>query len=153
MLNNILFPDVTQLMSHQILLNLEDHYTLEDRGRMPNILQQVFADISNTSCSADLQSEINVVGTEGHGSQQPDSGQHAAEGGNGFRCIQCGKVYMRKGTLTRHLKFECGKEPQFQCPLCPLRTKHKSSLLTHIYCKHRGWNITSEPQWAVQIQL
>jgi uncharacterized C2H2 Zn-finger protein len=86
------------------------------------------------------------VGTEGHGSQQADSEHHAAVGGNGFRCTQCGKVYMRKGTLTRHLKYECGKEPQFHCPHCSLRTKHKSSLLTHMYCKHHGWNVTSEPQ-------
>jgi hypothetical protein len=142
----ILFPDTTQLMGPQRLLSFEDYCTSEGGSRVPNIFQQVFTDISNTSCSADLQSEVHVVGTEEHGSQQTDNGHHAAVAGSGFRCTQCGKVYMRKGTLTRHLKFECGKEPQFQCPLCPLRTKHKSSLLTHMYCKHREWNVTSEPQ-------
>jgi uncharacterized C2H2 Zn-finger protein len=129
-------------MSPRRLLNLEDCYTVEDRGKTPNILQQVFTDSSSTSCSADL----HAVGTQGHESQQTDSRNRVAVGENGFRCTQCGKVYLRKGTLTRHLKYECGKEPQFQCPHCPLRTRHKSSLLTHIYCKHRGWNITPEPQ-------
>lgn len=133
-------------MSPRRLLNLKDCYTVEDRGRIPNILQQ---DISNTSCITDL----HAVGTEGHGSQEVDSGHHAAVGGNGYPCTQCGKVYMRKGTLTRHLKYECGKEPQFHCPHCSLRTKHKSSLLTHMYCKHHGWNVTSEPQWAAQIHI
>ena len=133
---------MTQLLSPQRLLNLEDCYAVEDRGRIPSILQQVFTDISSTSCSADL----HAVGTEGHGSQQTDSRNYASVGGNGFRCTRCGKVYVRKGTLTRHLKFECGKEPQFHCPHCSLRTKHKSSLLTHMYCKHRGWNAAYEPQ-------
>jgi len=116
---------MTQWVISERLLNLDGHYTSENRGRVPNIIQQVFADISNTSY-IDLQKEIT------------DSGRPATEGGNVFQCTQCGKVYMSKGNLTRHLKFECGKEPQFQCPHCPLRTKHKSSLLTHIYCKHRG---------------
>jgi Zinc finger, C2H2 type. len=51
-------------------------------------------------------------------------------------CPQCGKGYSNNGNLMRHLKFECGKEPQFHCPLCPLRTRHKSNLLSHMYCKH-----------------
>jgi uncharacterized C2H2 Zn-finger protein len=125
-------------MNPQRVLNVDGHYTSDSRGSMPNILQQVFADISNTSCNIDLQREIHVVDTEGHGMQQTDNTHPVSDGGNVFQCTQCGKVYMSKGNLTRHLKFECGKEPQFQCPHCPLRTKHKSSLLTHIYCKHSG---------------
>jgi hypothetical protein len=138
MLDNYFIADVTQWMDPQKLFSLEDHYSSEDRGRMPIVLQQVFADISNTCSSIDLQSEIHVVDIEEHGLQQTDGGHPVTEGRNVFQCIQCGKVYMSKGNLTRHLKFECGKEPQFQCPHCPIRTKHKSSLLTHIYCKHGG---------------
>jgi hypothetical protein len=129
---------MTQWLISQRLLNMDSHYISENRERMPNVVQQVFADISNTSCNNDLQREIEVVDIEGPGSQQSDSGHPATEGANAFQCTQCGKVYMSKGNLTRHLKFECGKEPQFQCPHCPVRTKHKSSLLTHIYCKHSG---------------
>jgi uncharacterized Zn-finger protein len=123
---------VTQLISRQRLLNLEDCYTAEDR-RIPNVLQQMFTDISNATCSANL----HAVGTEGHGSQQTDSRNHAAVGGNEFQCTQCGKVYLRKGTLTRHLKFECGKEPQFPCPYCPHRAKQKNHLVKHIASRHK----------------
>lgn len=54
-----------------------------------------------------------------------------------FPCDTCGNVYSYKTSLARHVRFECGKAPQFKCPFCEHRTKHKSSLTTHIDCKHR----------------
>jgi len=54
-----------------------------------------------------------------------------------FKCGQCGKSYLYKKSMLRHLRLECGKEPQFYCRYCPHRTKHKSSLLMHITNKHR----------------
>jgi hypothetical protein len=33
--------------------------------------------------------------------------------------------------LLRHIKFECGKEPQFPCSQCFKRFKHKSHLVRH----------------------
>jgi uncharacterized C2H2 Zn-finger protein len=126
---------MAQWMFPQGLLNLDD-----DKQTVPNTLQQVFANTSSMSCNVDLQREIPLENIERHGlhlvlSQKTDR-RPTTEGGIVFQCTQCGKVYMSKGSLTRHLKFECGKEPQFQCPHCPLRTKRKSSLMTHIYCKH-----------------
>ncbi|KAJ9596796.1 hypothetical protein L9F63_012177, partial [Diploptera punctata] len=59
------------------------------------------------------------------------------------RCSKCGKWYSSNGNLMRHIKYECGKEPQFQCPHCPLRTRHKSSLLSHMYCKHPSVKVES----------
>jgi len=123
-------------MFPQGLLNLD-----ENKWTVPNTLQQGFANTSNMSCNIDLQRDIPLEDVGRHGShlvllQQTDSRHPITEEGNVFGCTQCGKVYMSKGSLTRHLKFECGKEPQFQCPHCPLRTKRKSSLLSHIYCKH-----------------
>lgn len=53
-----------------------------------------------------------------------------------FYCPRCNNHYMWKKNLMRHMKLECGKEPSFQCPICPLRTKHKSSLLGHVRNKH-----------------
>ncbi|KAF5273674.1 hypothetical protein FQA39_LY07364 [Lamprigera yunnana] len=31
-----------------------------------------------------------------------------------FDCVNCGRYYARKDTLQRHLKYECGKDPQFE---------------------------------------
>ncbi|KAJ4427486.1 hypothetical protein ANN_25134 [Periplaneta americana] len=36
-----------------------------------------------------------------------------------FKCPRCSKTYRHYRTLKRHLKLECGKQPQFQCPFCP----------------------------------
>lgn len=54
----------------------------------------------------------------------------------GFRCCNCGKVYRWKNTLLRHLRLECGKEPQFHCPYCPYRAKRKGNLLKHVTIRH-----------------
>ncbi|PSN32890.1 hypothetical protein C0J52_13313, partial [Blattella germanica] len=53
-----------------------------------------------------------------------------------FPCTACGKVYQWKKTLLRHVRHECGKEPQFQCPYCPQRTTQKNSLKNHIRSRH-----------------
>ncbi|PSN32900.1 hypothetical protein C0J52_13323 [Blattella germanica] len=45
-----------------------------------------------------------------------------------FRCSTCGKSYRYKKNMTRHIRFECGKDPQFKCPFCPHQTKQKSSI-------------------------
>lgn len=57
-----------------------------------------------------------------------------------FSCTTCLKSYRYKNGLYRHLKFECGKEPQFHCPNCPYKTKHKSSLKTHVISRHLDIN-------------
>ncbi|RZF39419.1 hypothetical protein LSTR_LSTR000940 [Laodelphax striatellus] len=35
-----------------------------------------------------------------------------------FVCNLCGKGYKYKSNMTMHQRYECGKEPQFQCPYC-----------------------------------
>ncbi|CAH0547439.1 unnamed protein product [Brassicogethes aeneus] len=35
-----------------------------------------------------------------------------------YQCMKCLKNYKHKHILRRHLKFECGIEPQFQCSIC-----------------------------------
>lgn len=44
---------------------------------------------------------------------------------------------MRKDSLQRHLNYECGKEPQFQCPFCPQRTKRKAHQIRHVRRQHK----------------
>lgn len=53
---------------------------------------------------------------------------------------RCGHGYageMRMSNLKRHLKFECGVEPQFKCPYCEKRSRHKSDLKKHIISIHK----------------
>lgn len=53
-------------------------------------------------------------------------------------CQKCGKQYKRACSLTRHRKFECGKEPQFQCPeiKCSFRCKQPGNLKLHCVRRH-----------------
>lgn len=53
-----------------------------------------------------------------------------------FECPKCLKTYSYFQTLKRHVKLECGKEPQLQCPHCPKRTIHYANLKRHIMIMH-----------------
>jgi DNA-directed RNA polymerase subunit RPC12/RpoP len=57
-------------------------------------------------------------------------------GRESFKCVNCGKNYLHRRNLWRHLKLECGKEPTFQCPYCPKRTKQKVHMRSHISVRH-----------------
>lgn len=58
-------------------------------------------------------------------------------GGVGFACPDCGRVYKLKSSLRNHQKWECGKEPQFQCPHCVYRAKQKMHIARHMERMHR----------------
>lgn len=53
--------------------------------------------------------------------------------GHSYTGIQC------KKNLKRHLKFECGVEPQFHCSLCLKPFRHKSSLKSHAILVHKSF--------------
>ena len=53
-----------------------------------------------------------------------------------FPCNGCGNTYRHKRSLQKHVKLECGKEPQFHCPYCPMKMKQKGNLLKHIRKRH-----------------
>ncbi|XP_046663202.1 longitudinals lacking protein, isoforms F/I/K/T-like [Homalodisca vitripennis] len=53
------------------------------------------------------------------------------------RCNQCGSEYKQKYSLTFHQRHECGKDPQFACPYCPYKAKRRTSLQSHVVCKHK----------------
>ncbi|XP_019881122.1 longitudinals lacking protein, isoforms A/B/D/L isoform X8 [Aethina tumida] len=54
-----------------------------------------------------------------------------------FVCPNCSRSYIRKDSLQRHLTYECGKEPQFQCPFCPQKCKRKAHQIRHIRRQHK----------------
>ncbi|XP_014474791.1 PREDICTED: zinc finger protein 775-like [Dinoponera quadriceps] len=61
---------------------------------------------------------------------------HFSIGSKRFPCPNCPSSFGQKPSLTRHLKYECGQEPRFQCPYCEHRSKKTSDVYTHVRRKH-----------------
>jgi len=55
----------------------------------------------------------------------------------GFNCPACGRIYKLKSSLRNHQKWECGKEPQFQCPHCVYKAKQKMHIARHMERMHK----------------
>nr|CAH7762009.1 unnamed protein product [Callosobruchus chinensis] len=55
----------------------------------------------------------------------------------GFTCDTCGRGYMQRRSLWRHKKYECQKEPAFNCHICNMKFKQNTHLKSHMYV-HRG---------------
>ncbi|KYN03477.1 hypothetical protein ALC62_05604 [Cyphomyrmex costatus] len=51
--------------------------------------------------------------------------------------MNCTSVYSTKGSLTTHLKYECGQPPRFKCPYCDLVSKKTSNVQQHIRRRHK----------------
>lgn len=52
-------------------------------------------------------------------------------------CQNCFKSYKNKCSLSRHLKYECGKQPMHKCPYCTKRCSLKENLKKHIIFMHK----------------
>ncbi|ALC40617.1 maker13 [Drosophila busckii] len=71
-------------------------------------------------------------------SQSNNSGNGSGvDNGAGHPCPVCGRVYKLKSSLRNHQKWECGKEPQFQCPFCVYRAKQKMHIGRHMERMHK----------------
>ncbi|XP_012270361.1 longitudinals lacking protein, isoforms A/B/D/L isoform X16 [Orussus abietinus] len=58
-----------------------------------------------------------------------------------YPCPRCPSAFGQKPSLTRHLKYECGQEPRFQCPYCERRSKKTSDVYLHVRRKHRDLKV------------
>lgn len=58
-----------------------------------------------------------------------------------YRCEQCQKTYLRRGTLIRHKRYECMRAPQYACMYCQHKTKQRSNLNQHIQNRHPGQSV------------
>jgi uncharacterized C2H2 Zn-finger protein len=54
-----------------------------------------------------------------------------------YKCPSCGKRYRYKKSLNKHVKWICGKEPQFRCNWCPRAFKQKYDYKTHMKMVHK----------------
>ena len=62
----------------------------------------------------------------------------ASESYSEFECPNnCGRKYKYRQSMMLHFKFECGKEPQFECEFCQKRFAHKGSLRNHVGLVHK----------------
>jgi uncharacterized C2H2 Zn-finger protein len=54
-----------------------------------------------------------------------------------FPCPTCGKSYLRRRHLQRHMRDECiGIPPRFHCEMCPSKFRRKYHLVRHLSSKH-----------------
>lgn len=62
-----------------------------------------------------------------------------------FSCDGCGRIYMYPTSLYSHKKYECGKSPQFPCPIadCTYKSKTKGNIKQHLYHKHKDCDVTN----------
>ena len=70
-----------------------------------------------------------------------------------FTCKKCGRDYKQKQTLQRHLKYECGVAPQFQCPMCPYSSNIHSNLKQHIKRIHNSASSCEESDTEVDDEM
>ncbi|KAI5719575.1 hypothetical protein M8J76_012070 [Diaphorina citri] len=56
-------------------------------------------------------------------------------------CTKCGSQYKTRKSLRAHIRIQCGKEPNFHCPLCPKKTYQKIHIEVHMSRVHKigGW--------------
>lgn len=73
-------------------------------------------------------------------------------GGVGYACPECGRVYKLKSSLRNHLKWECGKDPQFQCPFCVYRAKQKMHIGRHMERMHKEKFVKLESEQLLEYQ-
>ncbi|XP_034653821.1 longitudinals lacking protein, isoforms A/B/D/L isoform X6 [Drosophila subobscura] len=108
-----------------------------------NILNSISAMNNLISGSTAGAGGGSVVGLAGTGSSAtPSNGNNngsagGADNGAGHPCPVCGRVYKLKSSLRNHQKWECGKEPQFQCPFCVYRAKQKMHIGRHMERMHK----------------
>ena len=55
-----------------------------------------------------------------------------------YFCPNCCSSFSKKANMLTHFRYECGKEPRFQCPYCGKRDRKSSNTYRHIRTYHKG---------------
>lgn len=59
---------------------------------------------------------------------------------NGRYICGCGKSYKEDRYMRHHQRWECNKEPSFECPHCKYKAKRKNSLKSHMHRRHNDYD-------------
>ncbi|KAL7736259.1 hypothetical protein ACLKA6_002934 [Drosophila palustris] len=92
---------------------------------------------ANGSGAAGGAGSLSVSLSSAAGGSSSSSNNNSVDNGAGHPCPVCGRVYKLKSSLRNHQKWECGKEPQFQCPFCVYRAKQKMHIGRHMERMHK----------------
>ncbi|KAF7386695.1 hypothetical protein HZH66_011147 [Vespula vulgaris] len=79
---------------------------------------------------------IDIIDNKIHNAEESRAKRKYAKGER-FWCSQCSRVFCKKQDLTRHLVYECGQAPRFQCPYCKYLTKQRQGVYKHIRNVHK----------------
>lgn len=52
-------------------------------------------------------------------------------------CPKCNRIFEKKGSLSRHLFYACGKKPRFKCPYCGYCCNLRSNVYRHVRNSHK----------------
>ncbi|XP_035728104.1 longitudinals lacking protein, isoforms A/B/D/L-like isoform X15 [Vespa mandarinia] len=58
-----------------------------------------------------------------------------------YPCSKCLSTFVKKYDLDRHMKYECGQQPRFQCPYCSYRAKQRQNAYSHVRNVHRKCDV------------
>ncbi|XP_017756881.1 PREDICTED: zinc finger protein Helios-like isoform X2 [Eufriesea mexicana] len=65
--------------------------------------------------------------------QRKSTAHRASAANKRFFCSNaCGSSFTHRGSLTRHLRYECRQNPRFKCPSCDFRSRWTSDVYRHI---------------------
>lgn len=54
----------------------------------------------------------------------------------GHKCEYCGRIYKYRKGMLQHQRLECGQEPQFPCPYCPVKFRYRHQIRNHVFSEH-----------------
>lgn len=120
-----------------ILRDWPSHIALPMMLMRENMQKSMFQSVNSTA---------NSPGPGANCTRARASNRASGGGGgstNGFACPVCGRIYKLRSSLRNHVKWECGKEPQFQCPYCDYKAKQKMHMLRHMERMHREIDYSS----------
>ncbi|XP_060814414.1 longitudinals lacking protein, isoforms A/B/D/L-like isoform X6 [Bombus pascuorum] len=69
--------------------------------------------------------------------QRKSTAQRLSAANKRFFCSNaCGSSFTHRGSLTRHLRYECRQNPRFKCPSCDFRSRWTSDVYRHVRRRH-----------------